>query len=124
LLLGSARTSHDVRVQNDRQDSWTVFLNGQRVRVSVLPEGGHDRAVARNRTESVGPERVAAPMPGKVVRLLVGRGEAVAQGQGLAVVEAMKMENELRARRAGTVLDVLVREGASVEAGAAVMVIG
>jgi biotin carboxyl carrier protein len=123
LLLGSCRTSRDVRVRNNRRDSWTVFVDGQRVPVSVRP-AGHHRAVERNRHEAVGPERVSTPMPGKVVRLLVAQGEAVTPGQGVAVVEAMKMENELRARRAGTVLDVLVREGTLVEAGAAVMVIG
>jgi len=63
-------------------------------------------------------------MPGKVVRVLVGAGETVAARQGLVVVEAMKMENELRAPRAGTVRDVRAVEGASVEAGALLLTIG
>lgn len=71
-----------------------------------------------------GPQRVVAPMPGKIVRVLVGPGDEVAPGQGLIVVEAMKMENELRAARAGRVAQVAVAEGQSVEAGALLLVVG
>ena len=65
-----------------------------------------------------GPHQVVAPMPGKVVRVLVSPGDVVAARQGLVVIEAMKMENELRAVRAGRVLAVRVVQGQSVEAGA------
>jgi len=71
----------------------------------------------------VGPQRVAAPMPGKVVRVLVNAGDSVRARQPLVVVEAMKMENELRAGRDGAVAEVHVREGMSVEAGALLVVI-
>jgi len=70
-----------------------------------------------------GPQRVMAPMPGKVVRVLVEPGAVVHARQPLVVVEAMKMENELRAPRDGTVSDVPAREGASVEAGALLVVL-
>ena len=70
-----------------------------------------------------GPARVAAPMPGKVVKVLVVVGQTVTARQGVAVVEAMKMENELRAGRDGIVSQVLVAEGASVEAGTPLVVI-
>jgi biotin carboxyl carrier protein len=63
-------------------------------------------------------------MPGKVVRVLVRPGDTVRARQPLVVVEAMKMENELRAPRDGTVSDVTAREGASVEAGALLVVLG
>jgi biotin carboxyl carrier protein len=66
---------------------------------------------------------ITAPMPGRVVKVLVARGDAVAARQPLVIVEAMKMENELRAPRAGTVADVRVSEGASVEAHAVLIVI-
>ena len=56
-------------------------------------------------------------MPGKVVRVLVAPGDAVETGQGLVVVEAMKMQNEMKAARAGRVLSVAAREGATVTAG-------
>jgi biotin carboxyl carrier protein len=70
-----------------------------------------------------GPQRLVAPMPGKVVRVLVKAGDAVAARQPVVVVEAMKMENELRASRDGTVAEIHVREGMSVEAGALLLVI-
>ena len=70
-----------------------------------------------------GPQRITAPMPGKVVRVLVKTGDAVRVRQPLVVVEAMKMENELRAGREGKVAEVHAREGESVEAGALLVVI-
>jgi biotin carboxyl carrier protein len=62
-------------------------------------------------------------MPGKVVRVLVKGGDPVAARQPVVVVEAMKMENELRASREGTVAEIHVREGMSVDAGALLVVI-
>ena len=75
-------------------------------------------------TTGDGPQRLLAPMPGKVVRVLVQPGDEVVARQGVIVVEAMKMENELRAGRPGVVREVLVVEGASVEAGTPLVVIG
>lgn len=70
-----------------------------------------------------GPQRIVAPMPGKIVRVLTKPGDTVQPRQALVVVEAMKMENELRASRAGTVAEVLVKEGQSVEAGTLLAVV-
>src|SRR5258708_7463972 len=70
-----------------------------------------------------GPQRLAAPMPGKVVRVLVAVGDRVNARQPVVVVEAMRMENELRARREGTVTEIHVSEGMSVDAGAPLLVI-
>jgi biotin carboxyl carrier protein len=67
--------------------------------------------------EAEGRQQVVAPMPGKVVRLLVKPGEHVEAGQGLLVVEAMKMQNEIRSPKGGTVERVLVKEGQPVNAG-------
>ncbi len=64
---------------------------------------------------------VKAPMPGLVVRLEVQKGERVEKGQGLIVIEAMKMENEIRSPAAGTVADILVEARAPVEKGAPLM---
>jgi biotin carboxyl carrier protein len=64
-----------------------------------------------------GPQRIVAPMPGKVVRIAATSGAAVERRQPVIVIEAMKMENELRAAQSGTVTEVLVQEGQSVEAG-------
>ena len=70
-----------------------------------------------------GPQRVTAPMPGKIVKVLVKPGDHVTARQGLVVIEAMKMENELRAARDGQVKDVHVAEGDLVEAGRLLTVI-
>ncbi len=66
---------------------------------------------------------VAAPMPGKVVRLLVTVGDAVEPGQGLVVVEAMKMQNEIKSRKAGRVVEVRTRPDAAVTAGEILLVV-
>ncbi|HYZ90335.1 MAG TPA: biotin/lipoyl-containing protein [Myxococcales bacterium] len=70
-----------------------------------------------------GPQRIDAPMPGKVVRVLVKQGDQVQEGQGLVVVEAMKMENELRSPKAGVVKELHAQEGQPVEAGAKLAVV-
>ena len=66
---------------------------------------------------------LTAPMPGKVVRVLVAVGDEVTAGQGIVVVEAMKMQNELKAPRAGRVTSLQVKENDSVNAGAVLAVI-
>jgi biotin carboxyl carrier protein len=91
-----------------------VVLNGRRRRKADGSHGGADRG-ARGEDRS---RRLVASMPGKVIRVLVGAGDAVQARQPLVVVEAMKMENELRAGRDGYVAAIHVREGVSVEAGA------
>jgi biotin carboxyl carrier protein len=67
--------------------------------------------------EAEGRQQVLAPMPGKVVSLLVKTGDHVEAGQGLLVVEAMKMQNEIRSPKSGTVERVLAKEGQPVNAG-------
>ena len=62
-------------------------------------------------------QTIASPMPGKVVRVLVAAGDTVELGQGIVVVEAMKMQNEMKAKRAGRVLEMTAKEGATVVAG-------
>lgn len=103
-------------------DEFDVHVNGRHVALAV-----RDASVARRRSgvggAAAGPQRLVSPMPGKVVRVLVREGDAVAPRQGLVVVEAMKMENELRAAKAGRVVSVAVREGQSVDAGAVLAVV-
>ena len=64
-----------------------------------------------------GPRKLTAPMPGKIVRLLVNEGEEVETGAGVLVVEAMKMQNEIKSPKKGTIRRILVAEGAAVNAG-------
>ena len=90
-----------------------VSMNGRR-RSSTTDEAAQGGS---------GPERLTAPMPGKIVRVLVKTGEAVSARQPVVVIEAMKMENEMRASRAGTVAEIHVRDGQSVDAGTLLAVI-
>jgi biotin carboxyl carrier protein len=75
----------------------------------------------RSRQEAAGddkgPKKVIAPMPGRVVRLLVGEGAEVAAGQGIVVVEAMKMQNEIKSPKKGVVQKLMATSGATVNAG-------
>jgi biotin carboxyl carrier protein len=73
---------------------------------------------ARTRaTDEHGPKKLTAPMPGKVVRVLVSQGAEIEAGAGVLVVEAMKMQNEVKSPKKGTVQKILVSEGAAVNAG-------
>jgi len=80
-------------------------------------------ALAAPRKAAAGPARIVAPMPGRLVRVLVERGQQVEAGAGLVVMEAMKMENELRSPRAGRIAELPVREGQAVETGALLVVV-
>ena len=73
--------------------------------------------------EAEGRQQITAPMPGKVVRLLVKTGDHVEAGQGLLVVEAMKMQNEIRSPKSGAVEKVFASEGQAVNAGEALCII-
>ncbi len=103
----------------------TVGLRGQQVPVRV--EDSRKAVLAALGIEAPrgpqGPLVVRSPMPGRVVKILVKPAERVAEGQPLLVVEAMKMENEMRAPRAATVSSLSVGEGAAVEAGAPLVVL-
>ena len=115
------RASVEVTVVPGRSSGeLTVLVGAAAVAVNV---DGRRRWGRSDDASGVGPQRIVAPMPGKVVRIFVRPGDAVTARQPLVVVEAMKMENELRASRDGTVAEVLVREGVSVDAGAPLIVI-
>ena len=118
-------------------DTLSILLEGQSFEISVTPSpdgklklqtGSQEftaevidpRAWSGRRhghVEAEGRQQIVAPMPGKVVRLLVKAGDQVEAGQGLLVVEAMKMQNEIRSPKSGTVERVLAREGQPVNAG-------
>ena len=102
----------DGRVLELHADATGATLAEPRVRVNVSTRA---RTAGDERTSTTGEALVRAPMPGRVLKLLVTEGQAVSQGAGLLVVEAMKMENELLAPRAGKVLRILVKAGATVE---------
>jgi biotin carboxyl carrier protein len=118
LLIGGR--SHDVCVSRQGA-SYRVAVGGDEFLLELAPAARGGPAIPR--ASRGGPARILAPMPGKIVRLLVEAGQQVQAEQGLVVVEAMKMENELRAPHAGCVREVPVREGQAVEMGAVLVVI-
>ncbi|PYR89692.1 MAG: hypothetical protein DMF84_23475 [Acidobacteria bacterium] len=99
-----------------------AHLAGRTIRIVVNGRRAARRGADTSGTAH-GEQKVTAPMPGRVVRVLVAQGEGVAARQPVVVVEAMKMENELRSPKAGRVKDVAVEAGTSVEAGRVLIVI-
>jgi biotin carboxyl carrier protein len=103
----------------DRAGHWVLGVAGARIEAEVVDESTRRiEDLGRRPHVRTGPETVHAPMPGLVVRIPVVEGQHVEAGAGLVVVEAMKMENELRAPRPGVVARVHVRVGDAVEKGA------
>lgn len=106
--------SYEARIE-ENPNALIVVIEGFRFEIEVRdPRRMARRGGAPGRG---GVETITAPMPGKVVRVLVAAGEAVEAGQGLLVVEAMKMQNEMKASRAGKVATLAAREGLTVAAG-------
>jgi biotin carboxyl carrier protein len=116
----AASRSYDVGFEPRQGGGWHVHVGA-----AVVPAGLRTSAqrLRRHGGGDPGDGRVLAPMPGRVVKVLVAPGARVEARQGVVVVEAMKMENELRAPRAGVVREVRAVEGASVEAQAVLVVI-
>ena len=128
VASGFSRKSYEIAFDPAAGDELIVHVNGVAVPLTVIEPGPPKpwaKAARRGRRGEAGsgPLAIVAPMPGRIVRVLVKPEEAVAARQPLVVVEAMKMENELRAPRAGTVAEVRVSEGASVEANTVLMVL-
>lgn len=114
IVYADGGRSVDAAVTEQAKGAVLVQLPRADVRLAV--DGRRFRGVAAD-GPSAGDAGVSAPMPGRVVRVLVKPGDEVRARQGLVVVEAMKMENELAAPRAGRVAEVLVAEGQPVDAG-------
>jgi pyruvate carboxylase subunit B len=105
--------------RGESRGKFTIWLDGFRYEVEALDE--RTRAIRELSGASAvasGPAPLKAPMPGMIVRVAVQVGDRVVPGQSLIVMEAMKMENELRATVAATVKAVLAQAGAAVEKGA------
>jgi biotin carboxyl carrier protein len=98
-----------------------IVASGHRAQVVVESERQKAASAARGARSSATQDAVISPMPGRIVKLLVQTGHEVAAGDPVIVVEAMKMENELRAPRAGTIGKVLVAVGDRVESNATLL---
>ena len=115
LSILIAGKSYEVKQESTVSES-NIVVSGIRVPVQV-----RDPRVLRSRRRGEsgtdGPKKIVAPMPGKVVRILAPVGMAVELGQGVIVIEAMKMQNELKSPKKGTIRKLNITEGAAVEAG-------
>lgn len=101
---------------------YALWIDGFRFEVEALDERARViRALSAAAAGPSGPAPLIAPMPGMIIRVAVQVGDVVEPGQGLVVMEAMKMENELRATAAGTVKAVLAQPGTAVEKGAVLL---
>lgn len=123
LADGEAAVSREITVApSGARGALLVGLDGRTVAASVNARRT-GRGPAEGGGHAHGEQAVAAPMPGRVVRVLVAPGDEVAARQGVVVVEAMKMENELRSPKAGRIKEVAVSPGMSVEAGRVLVVV-
>jgi biotin carboxyl carrier protein len=108
--------SHEVRVAPNPDGSLTIQDGPHDFKAEVAdPRAWRGRK--HGAIEAEGRQQIVAPMPGKVIRLLVKPGDKVEAGQGLLVVEAMKMQNEVKSPKTGTVEKLLAKEGHPVNAG-------
>lgn len=118
LLLDGRSFVMSVRPGEGRGE-WEIQLDGHHFSTEVVDERTRSiRQLAGVAAGPQGPKPVRAPMPGLVVRVEVEAGQTVQVGDGVAIIEAMKMENELKAEAPGVVSKVLVSDGEAVEKGA------
>jgi len=110
--------SHRVVAHHPGRGRWSLHVTGHQIEAEVLDERTRAiRALTGASAAASGPKPIIAPMPGLVVKVEVSEGDEVHPGQGVVIVEAMKMENELKAEAAGVVGAVHVRPGDTVEKG-------
>lgn len=131
VLPGTAVRSLDVGGRShtlsarpgDRRGRWHIALGRERFTADAVDERTRAIREMTGAGEDVADMTVIAPMPGLVLRVEVEVGQAVRAGQGVVIVEAMKMENELKAPSDGVVARILVQERQTVEKGATLLIL-
>ena len=134
--------SYSIEVTRVRPEVYWFNWNGRSIEVSVLMKGqSYSVSIGNHRLEveildprqklrrsmhrdDAGVSEIRAPMPGKIVRLLSSQGQSVETQQGLVVMEAMKMQNEIRSNRSGRVIKLAVAEGETVGSGDLIAIVG
>ena len=118
LLTVESEVHRVAGARGDTRGKYSLSLDGRRYDVEALDERTRAiRELSEATAAPAGPAPLIAPMPGLIVRVNVAPGDSVRAGQGLSVMEAMKMENELRASAAGVVKSVRATPGTAVERG-------
>jgi biotin carboxyl carrier protein len=105
------------------EDEYRVLVDGRNYHINLVDERRVRVGGTQSGLELQGRQLISVPMPGKIIAVLVSDGDAVEKGQGLVIVEAMKMENEVRSPVTGTVRDIKVKPGDTVEGGAVLVVV-
>lgn len=108
---------HEVAVGREANGTYRVGVRGDTHHVGVFDPLEHAVRASGAAAGAQGAQRVDALMPGRVVKVLAKEGESVEAGQGVVVVEAMKMENEISAETSGVIAQLAVEEGQAVDAG-------
>ena len=121
LVFASDGRGVDAALTPGASGEWLVQL--PHVHVTAVVDRRRTGRGGPSAVDRPGEQRVLAPMPGRIVRVLVAPGDEVVARQGLIVIEAMKMENELASPKAGRVKEVSVTEGTSVEAGRLLVIV-
>lgn len=120
VLVGGK--AYEIKRERSLQGELHMVIGSARYAVEVQDP----RSLRARRAHSgadAGPQKITAPMPGKIVRILVGEKEEVTAGQGIIVMEAMKMQNELKSPKDGRVQKILTAEGSTVNPGDALAII-
>jgi len=120
VLLGSR--SFDFEVVRDGEEIVVTSRHGS-TRLSVVDAARRVAHGAGKKRGPAGPAQLKALMPGRIINVLVTEGEQVKSGQGLLIIEAMKLENEIKSPKDGKVAEVKVAAGQTVEKGALLVVI-
>jgi biotin carboxyl carrier protein len=114
--------SFEIEVDNT-DDEYRVLVDGRNYRINMVDERRMRIGSAQSGLELQGRQSISVPMPGKIVAVLATEGDTVEKGQGLVIVEAMKMENEVRSPIAGEVKEIKVKPGDTVEGGAVLLIV-
>jgi len=120
LIIDNRSFEVDVDVS---EDEYRVLVDGRSYHIHLIDERRIRLGGLQTGIQLQGRQNVAVPMPGKVIAVLVSEGDRVEKGQGLVIVEAMKMENEVRSPISGEVKEVRAKAGETLEAGAVLVVV-
>ena len=127
----TGRTNYSLIVNNrsfeievdHAEDEYRVLVDGRNYHVNLVDDRRVRIGGGQSEIQLQGRQKVSVPMPGKVIAVLVSEGDSIEKGQGLVIVEAMKMENEVRSPIAGEVKEIKVKTGDAVEGGAVLLIV-